>query len=183
MTLIAFEILWAVVALGLPVTVMTWYLVNRLYQSGKITTGSDRESVKESFRQAKKDWKENKKQSTDFLEQRWLRFGGGFYGITALVTFLLIETREIAGFIFNFPGFAELFKDGVVSLLVDIFVGQIQNFVSAMVWFTYWADTRQLMWVWAVVAYAAYWLGLSVATKSLEELLSDWNEMLDKLRR
>ncbi len=168
--MLLFEILWAMTILGLPVALLSWYLFNRLYSSGRIAHGSDYKTVKSDLSSLKKSLKKSK--SDDFFEHRWMKFGGGFYGVTALATFFLIEFGEVWNLVFHFPGFEALFGDGLVTFVVNLLVNQFQNFISALVWFAYWIDEGDSIFVWIGVPYAAYLLGLNVAGKSLEEMKS-----------
>ena len=109
-----------------------------------------------------------------------MKFGGGFYGVTAFITWIYIELGEAVSFILNFSGFAELFKDGIGSFLIDLMVNQFQNFITAMIWFTYWADGERSILVWVVVPYLAYLAGLFAAGKSVPELKLAFQNLLQK---
>ncbi len=177
--MIIFEILWAVFILGLPVTAMSWYLVNRLYKSGKLSKSDDFQSVKSSVANLKKNSAEESS-GFNFAEQRWMKFGGGFYGVTALTTWILIELGEVLSFVGSFPGIDELFKDGIGAYLVDLMLNQFQNFISSLIWFAYWAEGDRNLLVWLIVPYLAYLTGLFAAGKSMDELKQVWDELLSK---
>lgn len=163
--MIIFEILEAIFKLGMPVGLLSWYLINRLYQSGKIARDADLKTIRASLNSIKKDF--NKKdRSTGFAERRWMKFGGGFYGITALATFVLIELGEGLSFVSNFAGFGELFKDGFASFVISLLLNQFQNFISALVWFVYWIDEDNSIFIWVGVPYLAYLCGLLLAGRS-----------------
>ena len=157
------DIVLAILKFGLPVAILSWYLIDRLYQAGLIETGSDFKTVKQSVGEAKKHWKEGEKKAGDFFEQKWMKFGGGFYGLSALTTFLIIELKDFFGFVFDFPGFEALVALGFWGLLGNFIAGQIENLVLALIWFTYWNDENATMFVYVPVAYAGYWLGITLA--------------------
>lgn len=159
----------ALFVLGLPVGVLTWYIVDRLHESGRLGADSDMKHVKETMLQTKKDWQEADEVSENFFEQRWLKFGGGFYGLTAFVTFIAIEISEIVGFVVNFESIAGIFRDGILSLIISFFVERFMNIVTAFLWFTWWPEGDSSMFVWIGAAYAGYWSGVTIAGKLREQ--------------
>lgn len=167
---IMFEILSAVFTLGVPVFLVTWYLLRRLYRSGKLEQGVDFETLKTRLKGIKKE----QESSDDFLHRNWMKFGGGFYGITAVATLILIELADLLNFISNFPGIAALIEKGPVSLFADFIVNQIENFFTSILWFAHWGDDGSGVLIWAISAYACYYLGVRAAERSLEEWQSWW---------
>ena len=167
--MIIFEILWAMFILGLPVGLMSWYLVDRLYQTGRISREDDFQTLRKNVRKIKKNTKKNT-EGFNFAERRWMKFGGGFYGITAFTTWITIELSEALSFVGNFPGLSEMFKDGIGSFILNFFVNQLQNFISALIWFSYWPDEDRSFLTWIAVPYFAYLLGIFAAGKT-------WNEI------
>ena len=67
-----FEIFSALFVLGIPVFLITWYLVRRLYRTGRLEQGVDYETFKTHLKGLKKD----KEKSDDFLHRNWMKFGG-----------------------------------------------------------------------------------------------------------
>jgi hypothetical protein len=101
------------------------------------------------------------KRKSDFLHSKWMEFGGGFYGVVAFYTYVLIELDEVKDF---FIGLFHLFDQGLISLLVNFFVQSIMNFIAAITWPVYWLSrihTEQ--WLWVIGAYGGYWLGTRAA--------------------
>jgi hypothetical protein len=43
-------------------------------------------------------------------------------------------------------------------------VNQLENFISAITWFAYWADEDRSIFIWVGIPYAAYLLGISHAS-------------------
>lgn len=155
------EIFYAILQLGLPVAVVAWFLFHRLYADGELDRDDGYRSVRSRLRDIKKSSRRNP--TRDIVRNRWMKFGGGFYGAAGLWTFAVIEIRDFAGFVSDFPGTAALFADGIFSFAVDAFVNQVQNFVSALVWFTWWPGQQDSLLIWVLVAYAGYLVGLNVA--------------------
>jgi hypothetical protein len=160
------EILRALLLLGLPMFVLSWFLFFRLYQRRALDRADDEKTSREKLKALKKQVKE-RGVADDLLQHRWMKFGGGFYGAAALWTFVVIELTDVRRLLVDFPGFAALFDDGIISLVVGIFVNQIQNFVSAMVWFVYWGSDGSML-AWVAVAYGGWLTGVSLARLGAE---------------
>ena len=169
------ELLWASLALGLPVAAMSWYLARRLYRSGKLSINDDLRAVRKNIGKIRRKDK-NHSQQANFLEKRWMKFGGGFYGITAVTTWLIIELGETMQFIVNFPGVSAILGNGIGSFIFNFFVNQLQNFLTALLWFTYWGDDGRNVIIWIAVPYVAYLAGIFFARKSKSELIQMWND-------
>lgn len=152
--------------LMLPVALLAWWLFSRLYSSGRLERGLDRKATKLAMKRIKT---ETRKDKSDFLNTRWMRFGGGFYGLVALWTFVCIELSELTAFFGNFNGFAELFQNGILHFLISVAVNQLQNFVTALFWFGWWPSNggggTPMLWV--AAAYAAYLGGLTLARRGV----------------
>ena len=102
-----------------------------------------------------------RKRKFDFLHSKWMEFGGGFYGVVAFYTYVLIEVGEVKDFL---VGLGNLFNQGLVSLIINFFVQSIMNFITAITWPVYWLSrihTEQ--WLWVIGAYGGYWLGARAA--------------------
>jgi hypothetical protein len=166
---IALEFLEAVFKLGLPVLLLSWALINRLYRTGKITEGADPKAVKFTLKQLKKGWDKEDRSKSDFAQNKWMRFGGGFYGVTALATFIIMEVTDALSFLWDFPGFTELFKGGLVSFVIGLVTNQFETFISSLIWFAYWSGDDHTLIVWVIIPYLGYLAGLNLASRSLPE--------------
>ncbi|TDF39360.1 hypothetical protein EYS14_07510 [Alteromonadaceae bacterium M269] len=165
------EIIRAILFAGIPIFVVSYFMINRAIQSKQLDRFNDSDGLDSAMKVMVKQYKENKKkkvkQDTNPVMAKWMYFGGGFYGLMALITYLYIEAKEIFEFV------VKLFKlswDQVWShigfdLLVDLLVEAIQNLISAFVWFHYWADeiTMKNGWYWLGAAYIGYMLGAKLA--------------------
>ena len=97
----------------------------------------------------------------DPLHNKWIAFGGGFYGVVALFTYALIEIGEIREF---FSNFNELFRGELIPMIVNFFIESLKNFITAITWPAFWLRRiHSEQWLWAVGAYAGYWLGTHAA--------------------
>lgn len=171
-----FLLLKSFLVLGLPVMLMTWYLFRRLYERGELQVGSDNDTRNKQLKSIKKQ----KSGRENLLHRNWMKFGGGFYGTTAATTLLCIEFIDIWQFVFHFPGWSTLFEDGPIGFLIGLLLNQIQNFIQAALWFSYWGDGDGSIFIWIAAAYVSYLLGLRAAGKPLSEWRQDFSEWRKK---
>ena len=151
-----------IVQLGLPMIALTWWVVARLYRTGVL---SDAQATKE-VEQSLTEWrKSSDRRGRSLLQSKWLQFGGGFYGVAALWTLIVIEARQLAGLLSDDFVWSEVFDDGVVRMVIEVLVNQLQAFIAACVWFRHWAGDGSLVPVAFGVAYGSYVLGLLAARR------------------
>ncbi len=98
----------------------------------------------------------------DFLHNKIMSFGGGFYGTMSLITYAVIESVEIWQFLGKIFGPDKWFANIGLSMLIDFIVNSVINFVRAIVWFATLPDYLPVEdgWIWLVAAYAGYFVGL-----------------------
>jgi hypothetical protein len=164
------EIFWALLLVGVPIAIFTLALVWWALHGGHFKEASDTKALMAEIKamrgkKKKKGEKKVKPDSLHPLQKRWAKFGGGFYGIVAFFTYIVVEVTEIITVIANFGGFIDFIRQFHFQVAVDMFVQAIMNFVSAMIWPVYWMsriDTNQV-WIWFLMAYAGYWAGLKLA--------------------
>lgn len=100
----------------------------------------------------------------DPVLEKWFSFGGGFYGLVALYTWLVIEWDDAWGFLTDLPGIVFSFDIGsLISLVISFFIESLMNFIVAITWPVYWIGEASNPWVWIAVAYGGYWLGIKAA--------------------
>lgn len=99
--------------------------------------------------------------SLDFVHSKWVSFGGGFYGLAALITFFVIEILEVIDFLTAATDLDYFIEAISFSTLIAIFVESLKNMFTALTWFMYWPDIIDMGngWVWLIMAYAGYQLG------------------------
>ena len=168
------DIFWAVIMVGLPVAAFTTAIVWWGFQKGAFSELLDTRALGREISAMKKNNKAKKKlekeapansREVHFVQKKWTKFGGGFYGIVGFFTYIVIEFLEIISMIRNFGGFFEFLKNYGLDVIINIIVSALSNFVAALVWPVYWMrriDSGNV-WIWFVVAYAGYWLGLKLA--------------------
>jgi hypothetical protein len=158
-------LLRAIVELGLPVAALSWLLFYRLYHRGDLARDADHKAIRASLKQIKTAAKESKTPTDNALHAKWMRLGGGFYGVAALWTLIVIEASGIINAIVDPASLEEAFSRGVVDFGVNLLVSQITSFVQALVWFTWWSGSQHLGYSSIAVAYVGYLAGLNLARR------------------
>jgi len=166
------EFFWALFMVGVPIGCFTlalvwWALkgghfketldIDALEREIKVMGWSDKKRTKKGIEQA------SGKQHP--LQKKWARFGGGFYGIVAFFTYIIVEVLDVVSVIANFGGFIEFLKQLNFNVFIDLLVQAFTNFAMAMAWPWYWLNRidTDFVWIWFVMAYAGYWAGLRLA--------------------
>lgn len=159
------DLFWACLMLGLPMLVLTFCMVSWALHRGIVerTDGVDalRKEI-DAFGKQRKKQKDKDREPINPVHGKWFAFGGGFYGLVALYTYLLVELDEIVDFVTGLPNLVLRFDVGV---LVQFFINSLMNFIAAIAWPVYWMRRAESghFWMWFLVAYVAYWLGLRLA--------------------
>ncbi len=99
------------------------------------------------------------------MHNKWLAFGGGFYGVVGLLTYARVELGEIRDFVQQFEGIRALISEVSLDMFIDLFIDSIMNFVVAIAWPAYWISEIRggPIWIWFAVAYGGYWAGTRLA--------------------
>lgn len=159
------EIFSAVFKAGLPVGLcsygLAWWAIRKDY----IEPVSSVKDLELAVKNRTKD-KQLKKQG-DAVHRKWLTFGGGFYGVVALLTYAIVELAEIRDFIMGLGGLFEMIRNLSLGVIINLFVGALKNFIVAISWPVYWlSEARgESVWLWFAVAYAGYWIGVRQAVR------------------
>ncbi len=171
------SLLRAILELGLPVAALSWLLFYRLYHRGELARDADRKTIRSGLKQLKKSSSKTDKQSEHVLHKKWMKFGGGFYGVAALWTLIVIEVGGIASVIAHPSAIETMFEGGVLKFLVDWAIGQATTFVQAVTWFNWWSEKAQSPAIWFLVAMGGYVAGLELARHEtvLGHWLVDWD--------
>jgi hypothetical protein len=162
------EVFWALLMVGIPIGIFTLAIVWWALQRGHFQETLDIKALEREIKAMSKNNKKNKKEDKPDLhpvQKQWAKFGGGFYGIVALFTYVVVEVTEIITMVINFGGIFGFLKQLDLGVIISMLVEALTNFIAAMVWPLYWMDridTHQT-WVWFVMAYVGYWLGLKLA--------------------
>lgn len=169
------EIMRASLFSGLPIFIISYAMVSRAILSNRLGHFSDSKSLQSAMKNMSKEYKEDKKAKTNMegnshlILNKWLYFGGGFYGLMAFTTYFFIEAKEIIEFIgklFNL-NWSQLWSSVSFNLLIDLFINAIRNLIDAFVWFHYWYGEINMKngWYWLIAAYLGYLLGARLAER------------------
>lgn len=154
------DMLLALVVAFVPMAAISFamfYLVDRHVQPEEEENGDEPATIRH--------------RSLGLVHSKWVSFGGGFYGLAALITFIAIEAGEIISFLASATGF-QYFIDAIsFSMLVAVFMESIRNMITALVWFTYWPDQINIGngWIWLIMAYAGYRTGALLSNHLAKE--------------
>lgn len=156
--------LTAIFKLGLPMTIASWLAFRWIYGTGEVDRDTNHKELKSSVnkKNIRSFAEKTKDKRAQFILEKWAAFGSGFYGLTGLWTFIVIEAGELYNFIAS-GGPAGFLDEGLISLIIDILINQIGNFFTALLWFTYWPGEDDSMLLWIIVAFIGYRLGIEVA--------------------
>lgn len=151
----------------LPVQIFTFLMVYYAYHKGYLTSDVNiRDAFKDKKNPAKKLSKANKK-SLLFLHSKWMTFGGGFYGLVALLTFIYIELEQAVQFLIHATGWQSFINlltfDAIIGMIIDSFI----NMIKALLWFSYWPDVFDMknVAIWFIAAYIGYRFGANLAQR------------------
>lgn len=150
---------------GLPVALasyaLTWWALRNDYLDSVI----DIKELEKQIKQQRKDKKNRKK--ADPVHNKWLAFGGGFYGVVALLTYLVVELGEILDFFLQFESISAFFTGISLGLIIDLVIDAFMNFIVAIAWPWYWIGdiAGPYIWLWFAVAYGGYWGGTRLALR------------------
>jgi hypothetical protein len=153
----------AILEIGLPVALLSWLLFYRLYSRGELARDADRKAIGASLKSIRKAQKESKQASDSLLHAKWMKFGGGFYGVAAAWTLIYIEASGAVGAIAHPSTVQDMFRNGIGGFIAQQISGQVSSLVDAAIWFTWWPGRGHNPIVWFGVAYAAFIAGLELA--------------------
>jgi len=163
------DMIKAVLFVGLPVGVFSYVMMYYAYKNGYLTTDI---AIEDAFKKQNQEYvslsRKNKKELR-YFHSKWISFGGGFYGLVALLTFIIIELLQFTNFWLGVTGWHDVVALFTLDSLINMFVDAIKNMVAAALWFTYWPDVFDTpnFIAWILVAYAGYRLGANYAKKYL----------------
>ncbi len=174
------EYIEATIKLGIPMVIMSWWVYSWLYRKGHIKVDATRKEAETQLKVQRDAAKAAKKQQAqesnggeqelaaakepeDFWLEKWMWFGGGFYGLAALWTLLVLEAIEIVQFAIGFPEFVSQFVGGPIDVAISFLINQMQNLFAAFAWVIYWDNGFSLIWF--AIAYFGYLAGMQLAKR------------------
>jgi len=129
--------------------------------SVSIIEGKDKAGMK----RLKQELKKERLTPQNVLMSKWVAFGGGFYGVMAVLTYIIVEFLEVVDFLSSEASLLETISSLSIRDFVDLFINSIMNFVTAITWPVYWMKNTEgyAIWVWFVVVYLGYSCGQFLA--------------------
>jgi len=129
-----------------------------------ISTEDDKANLKK-FKQAYKQ--DKSAHNVNPIHQKWLFFGGGFYGLMAFITYIHVEVIEVYDFVASYTTFANFIDQITIGALLGLIYDSLINLIEAFVWFTYWDDHIDMKnpWYWLLAAYFGYQAGTNLAQR------------------
>lgn len=181
------ELVRALFIAGLPVAVTSFLLVWWSLRQGLLGPAAGVRDMEKNMKQMSKQRRQERKQrksagksgsaerlaavggahaaGIDPVHNKWLAFGGGFYGVVALLTYAVVEVGELRDFFVGFESLAALLAGFGIDMLANLFVDALLNFVTAIAWPAYWMSEVAMnhIWIWFGMAYLGYWAGVKAA--------------------
>ena len=175
-TLMIIELLTALLYAGLPVAFISFGMIYWAQKKGyPIVKESDdisedlTEELTEELTEdldditndpnTKKSCKQLKNKHIVF--DKWTTFGGGYYGIMALVTYAHVELLELWQAFSAFESIQHFINQLSFGFFIGLIIEAIKNLVTAFIWFTYWDEFLPINspWLWLGASYAGYYAG------------------------
>lgn len=172
-----YECLKAIFLAGIPVGTFSFLMIYMAYSKGYLSLDVDIEHAFNTHKNKGATLSKQHKKELTFLHSKWVTFGGGFYGLIAVLTFVVIELTQITQFWLGVEGWNDISALFTVSTLISMFIDSILNMIKAVVWFTYWPNILPAgnFIFWMLVAYIGYRFGAKLAKKHVIKK----NEMTD----
>lgn len=191
------EIIRALILGALPVAAFTYLVLQWSVASGRLAPFTDEKSLEAQYKEQRKAKKAEKKaakealekgeeppkkednrplldrsRGEDFLHNKVMFFGGGYYGTMALFAYAVIEFDEILeflGVVFT-PG--AWFDYLTINLIVAFFINSIMNIVGAFTWFLTLQDYVNMGngWIWLGASYVGYVAGVKLVAHAGDEI-------------
>ena len=120
---------------------------------------------KKALKQAKQEIKDQPWSWHQIFLSKWMEFGGGFYGVVAVLTYLVVEGREVYDFLTSEATVMATIAQLGIGDLVQFFINSLMNFITAITWPVYWMGKTSYFstWIWFLVVYAGYVAGQYLA--------------------
>ncbi len=166
----------ACLKVGLPVLAASYWLVYRALERGTLTDDGDFDAFKAQVSGMKSAIKQERRKRFRLrlfdhsLQSRWMEFGGGFYGLMALLTYVWIEAQEIWNFVLGGGIYDVLTRLTTLGLWIGFIINTLLNVLWALIWPVTWLNgIGHDPWVWFLVAYGAYLAGVWLARRRFRD--------------
>lgn len=156
------QVLLAFLGCGL-ISFLLFYVLLRQEQSEAIKAIKTKD--KAELKKIKKELKKAPLSVQNIVMSKWVAFGGGFYGVMALLTYLVVEFYEVVDFLTSEETMWATITSLGVNDVFAFFINSLMNFVTAIAWPFYWLRNIHgySAWIWFVVVYVGYLAGQTLA--------------------
>ncbi len=191
------EIVRSLILGGIPVAAFTYLVLQWSVMSGRLAPFTDEKALEEQYKEQRKAKKAekmaakealekgeeppkkednrplfDKSRGEDFLHNKVMFFGGGYYGTMALFAYMVIELDEIfefLGVVFT-PG--AWFEYLTFNLIIGFFINTIMNIVGAFTWFLTLQNYVNMGngWIWLGASYVGYIAGVKLVAEAGDEI-------------
>jgi len=151
------QFLIALLKAGLPlflISLLILFWINKRSKKSfeEILSQSENKDVSEEDLQ-------NNDKKEDFLHGKWVQFGGGFYGMVGLLTYLIVEWNELVSLVSDFSKIEFTFGNLISEIIVKFLIESILNLITALTWPIYWMGkiSGTSIWLSLIAAYLGYW--------------------------
>jgi len=156
----------AIVKLGLPMAVLSWLIFHWLFSDGSLGRDVKHKALKSQLKGQEKRLKNSGNKKAQLFYNRWAWFGGGFYGLAGLWTFLVIEIGDLANFL-SAGNYLAGIDSNIIDFVISILINQLTNSIQALLWFSYWPGPGESMLIWIAAGYLGYWVGVEMARRQM----------------
>ncbi len=132
---------------------------------------------KAGLKKLKKELKKDQFSWQNMVMSKWVAFGGGFYGVMAVLTYVVVEFNEVLDLLTSEASFMATIAELGAGDLVNFFINSLMNFVTAISWPIYWmarVDGDSIL-MWFMAVYAGYVVGQFLA-KNMTNPYANHNE-------
>lgn len=156
----------ALLKLGLPCLLGSWVVFHWLFGEGRIGRDVRHKALGSELKKNRKALRKSDDRKVRLIYNRWAWFGGGFYGLAGLWTFLVIEASELIAFLGSGRYLSAISGD-LLDLIISFLINQLTNSLQALLWFSYWPGPGDSMLIWIAAGYLGYWCGIELARRQL----------------
>lgn len=165
------DIVDAVLLAGIPLLIISFMLFAWGYKTNKIAPEEETPDQVESDPDdlTKKITEEPK--TGNFIFDKWFQFGGGYYGVMCMITFLHLELGELIELgtqLYNATGLGSLIQL-LIQSAIQLFLESILNLINAFLWWNHWANILPIPagrgFTWLICSYVGYSVGQFLAVK------------------
>ena len=151
------EILKAIFLAGIPIALFSYYLIVLTSSKEELKASNSKElKIELKTKTFVKDEEDNI--FKQMLRKKFLKFGGGFYGVLTFITYIHIEIYQLLDFMKSFSGFKNFIDDLGWKMIFNFFLEAIMNMISAFLWPFYWVKIMPIgsFWIWIIIAIIAH---------------------------